>query len=166
MAIAVRCECGRQFRARDAHAGRRTKCPGCYRELLIAGDRLPDHDVFVSYSSKDKLIADSVCSTLESHKLRCWMAPRDIRPGMDWGSAIVDAIGDSAVMCLLYSGNSNQSPQVLREVERAVSKGVTIVPVRLEDVALSKNMEYFISASHWLDAMTPPMEQHVAALAE
>src|SRR5687767_3358540 len=103
MAIAVRCECGRLFRARDEHAARRTKCPGCNAELLIAGDRLPDHDVFVSYSSKDRLVADAVCATLEANRLRCWMAPRDIRPGMDWGSAIIDAIGDSAVMALLYT---------------------------------------------------------------
>lgn len=166
MAIAVKCECGRLFRARDEYAGRRATCPGCDRPILIEGERTPDHDVFISYSSQDRLIADAVCSTLEANKIRCWMAPRDIRPGMDWGSAIIDAIGDSAVMVLLYTTHSNVSPQVLREVERAVSKGVAVVPVRLEEVPPSKSMEYFISASHWLDAMTRPLERHLTTLAD
>jgi hypothetical protein len=164
MAIAVRCSCGRQFRAKEDHAGRRTRCPACSAGLVIAGEHLPDHDVFVSYSSKDKPVADAVCARLEERRIRCWVAPRDIRPGMDWSSAIIDAIADSAVLVLLFTGNSNQSPQVLREVERAVNKGVAILPLRLEETGLSKSMEYFISASHWLDAIAPPLEQHLEEL--
>ena len=49
-------------------------------------------DVFISYSSKDKYAADAVCSRLENGNLRCWYAPRDIAPGADWASSIVQAI--------------------------------------------------------------------------
>jgi hypothetical protein len=38
------------------------------------------HDVFISYSSKDKTVADSVCAKLEQEKISCWIAPRDILP--------------------------------------------------------------------------------------
>ena len=51
------------------------------------------HDVFISYSSKDKAVADAVCAGLEGRGIACWMAPRDIVPGVDWGAAIIDAIG-------------------------------------------------------------------------
>jgi hypothetical protein len=34
------------------------------------------HDVFISYSTKDKPIADAVCGTLERNGVRCWIAPR------------------------------------------------------------------------------------------
>ena len=30
----------------------------------------------------------------------------------------------------------------------------------------SKSMEYFVSSSHWLDAMTPPLEKHLQRLGE
>ena len=50
-------------------------------------------DVFLSYSSKDKTTADAACAALENTGIRCWIAPRDIIPGMDWGEAIVNAIG-------------------------------------------------------------------------
>ena len=124
------------------------------------------HDVFISYSANDKPIADAMCSTLESKGIRCWIAPRDIVPGMDWGGSIIDAIATSRVMVLLLSSNSNASSQVKREVERAVNKEVIVIPFRIEDVSLSKSLEYQLSVTHWMDALTPPIEKHLQTLAE
>jgi len=123
------------------------------------------YDAFISYCSEDKKIADAVCGTLEANKIRCWIAPRDVGPGRTWSSAIVEAIGESAVMVVIFSKHSNASPQVLREIERAVNKGVAIIPFRVEDVVPSKDLEYFISSCHWLDAMNPPLEKHIGDLA-
>lgn len=124
------------------------------------------HDVFISYSADDKPIAEKMCATLESNGLRCWMAPRDILPGMDWGGSIIDAIAGTRVMVLVLSSNSNTSPQVRREVERAVNKDVIVIPFRIEDVRLSKSLEYQLSSTHWMDAITPPVEDHLQTLAE
>ena len=124
------------------------------------------HDVFISYSADDKPIADAMCSTLESNDIRCWIAPRDIVPGMDWGGSIIEAIGTSRVMVLLLSSNSNVSKQVKREVERAVNKGVIVIPFRIEDVSLSPSLEYQLSLTHWMDALTPPMEKHLQTLSD
>jgi hypothetical protein len=124
------------------------------------------HDVFLSYSSQDKPIADAVCGTLEGKRIRCWIAPRDVLPGLPYGEAIVEAIESSRVMVLVFSANSNTSPQVMREVERAVSKGIPILPLRIEQVLPSKSLEHFISSLHWLDALTPPLEKHLQSLAE
>jgi ABC-type amino acid transport substrate-binding protein len=77
----------------------------------------------------------------------------------------VEAIGESAVMVVIFSKHSNGSPQVMREIERAVHKGVSIIPFRVENVVPSKDLEYFISSCHWLDAMNPPLENHIGELA-
>jgi hypothetical protein len=124
------------------------------------------HDVFISYSTEDKPIADAVCNALESRKIRCWIAPRDVPPGANWGAAIIDAIDETKVMVVVFSGHANKSHQVYREIERAVNDGDTIIPFRVEDVMPSKDMEFFISSCHWLDAMSPPMEAHLAQLAD
>ncbi len=124
------------------------------------------HDVFVSYASQDKAVADALCAAVEQRGIRCWMAPRDILPGHNYGEAIIEAINASRLMVMVFSSHSNQSPQVMREVERAVSKGLPIIPFRVEDVAPSKAMEYFISAPHWLEALTPPLERHIARAVE
>jgi len=123
------------------------------------------HDVFISYSTADKLAADAVCAGLEQRGFSCWIAPRDILPGLDWGAAIIDAINDAKVMVLVFSSSANTSKQIKREVERAVSKGVTLIPLRIEDVPLGKTLEYFISSEHWMDALSRPLEPHVDRLA-
>jgi len=123
------------------------------------------HDVFISHSSKDKTVADAVCATLEQHHVRCWIAPRDIGPGAEWGESIVSAIHTSRVMVLIFSASANESPQIRREVERAVHNNVVIVPMRIEDVLPQKSLEYFIGAVHWLDAFNKPMEAYLENLA-
>src|SRR6185295_17509791 len=119
------------------------------------------HDVFISYSSKDKPVADAACATFEAAGMRCWVAPRDVPPGAAWGGAIVDAIQKSRVMVLIFSGNANTSGQIAREVERAADYGVTIVPIRVEDVAPAQSLQYFLSNIHWLDALSPPLERRL-----
>ena len=123
------------------------------------------YDVFISYASKDKTAADAVCARLESASIRCWIAPRDIVPGTSYGEAIIEAIHGLKVMVLVFSSNANLSAHIPKEVERAVSSGVAIIPFRIEDVAPGKSLDYFIGSVHWLDAMTPPLEEHLDALA-
>jgi tetratricopeptide (TPR) repeat protein len=123
------------------------------------------HDVFISYSSKDNLAADKICSFLEANGIRCWITPRDVLPGSNWGESIIDAINDAKVMLLVFSANSNTSNHIKREVERAVNRGKPVIPVRIEDILPSKSLEYFISSQHWLDAYIPPLEKHLNHLA-
>ena len=123
------------------------------------------HDVFISHSVKDKATADAVCATLESEGIRCWIAPRDVLPSMEYGEAIIDAIEECRIMVLVFTANANASPQIRREIERAVNHGVAILPLRMEDVLPGKSLEYFIGNVHWLDALTPPFEAHLKNLA-
>jgi formylglycine-generating enzyme required for sulfatase activity len=122
------------------------------------------HDVFISHSTKDKPIADAVCAALEVVGIRCWIAPRDVIPGMTWSGSIVRAISDGCVMVLVFSSNSNGSQQVLREVDCAVNEGIVIVPFRIEEVHPSDDMKFYLSTPHWLDAITPPLATHLKQL--
>ena len=124
------------------------------------------HDVFISYSVKDKTTADAVCATLEHNGIRCWIAPRDVLPSMEYAEALIDAIVSSRLLVLVFSSHANESIQVRQEVERAVSHGLPVLPFRIEDVSPSHAMELFISGRHWLDALTPPLEAHLQELAK
>jgi hypothetical protein len=123
------------------------------------------HDVFISHSSKDKVIADAVCGTFEANGIRCWIAPRDVPPGSNWGASIVDAIAASRIMVLVFSDHANASGQIAREVECAANQGVTIVPIRIEDVRPARSLQFFLSNIHWLDALSPPLERRLQEIA-
>jgi oligopeptide transport system substrate-binding protein len=122
------------------------------------------YDIFVSYSSKDKIVADAVVAALEKKNLRCWYAPRDIQPGTDWGESITHAINDSALMLLIFSKNSNQSKRVLDEIYYAVSEEKTILPFRIENLDPSGAMRLHLLSRHWLDAYDPSWEAHINKL--
>ena len=119
------------------------------------------HDVFICHSSKDRTLANAICAKLEANRIRCWIAPRDVVPGLEYAQSIVEAIGATRLTVLVFSQNANQSPHVHRELERTASHGIPILPFRVEDVVPAPSVEYFISDAHWLDALTPPMEEHL-----
>jgi hypothetical protein len=125
-----------------------------------------NHDIIVSYSTLDKPIADAVCAGLEARGIRCWIAPRDILPGVNYQEGIIDAINSSKIMVLIFSSHANESPHVIREATIAMSKKVIIIPFRIDDSPLSKTMEFIISVPHWLEAITPPLEKHIGELAD
>ena len=108
------------------------------------------HDVFVSYSNKDKPIADAVVAGLENKGISCWIAHRDFNPGVDWGSAIAEAVQSSQVMLLIFSENANGTRRVIDEVGLAVSTGLDIIPFRVEDVQPTGILKYFLSMKHWI----------------
>ena len=119
------------------------------------------HDVFICHSSKDRTLANAICAKLEANRIRCWIAPRDVVPGLEYAQSIVEAIGATRLTVLVFSQNANQSPHVHRELERTASHGIPILPFRVEDVVPAPSVEYFISDARWLDAHTPPMEEHL-----
>lgn len=121
-------------------------------------------EIFISYAHQDKETAELVCSTLEQNGHPCWIAPRDILPGRSWSEAIIDGIESSRLVLLIFSDAANESPQVCREVERAVHKGVPVLPLRVENVLPDKEFEYFLGAVHWLDAWSPNVEAHLPEL--
>ncbi|MCK4306392.1 MAG: toll/interleukin-1 receptor domain-containing protein [Candidatus Eisenbacteria sp.] len=122
--------------------------------------------VFISHSSKDRTIAERVCQALESQGIGCWIAPRNILPGQDYREAIIAAINVCPSMVLVFSSSSNSSNRVQREIERAASKGCTIIPFRIEDTPLSAKLELDLSSQQWLDALDPPIEMHLDRLVE
>src|SRR3954452_18171850 len=122
------------------------------------------HDVFISHSAQDKTIADAACAALENAGIRCWIAPRDVQPGRSFAREITRAIQQSKAMVLIFSAHSNNSQQVLREVQLAVAEHLHIVQLRIEDVRPNDDLTYFLSTPHWLDAMTAPLEKHLQRL--
>lgn len=127
---------------------------------------MPLPQAFLSHSSRDRPIVQQICNGLESRGLRCWMAPRDLRPGINYGASIVDAINQSNALVLVWSRNSNASSHVVREVERAVAKAVVIIPLRIEVVTPGKALEYFLAGDQWIDAHETDLDRPLTDLAK
>jgi len=125
-----------------------------------------DHDVYISYAQNDKPVADAMCAMLESNRIRCWIAPRDLMQRMDSLPQMMKAIDTCQVLVVIFSSHANNSLHVSKECTRAIDRGKIIIPFRIEDTLPSDAMKYLIGTPHWLDALTPPLEQHLMRLCD
>jgi len=110
------------------------------------------HDVFISHSSNNKSVADEICSALEKNEIRCWIAPRDIPAGVQYGAEITKGICNCSAFLLVFSEEVNDSAPVQKELELALSYKKTIIPFRIDSAAMNDNFQYYLSNVQWIDA--------------
>ncbi len=108
--------------------------------------------IFISHSSNEANIANELCKVVENNGNQCFLASRDIRSGFPYAEEIANGIDSSDVVLLIMSKAANRSPHVLREVERAVTNSIPILVYTLEEVELTKSMEYFLMTHQWMFA--------------
>lgn len=123
------------------------------------------HDVFISYSSKNKNAALAVCHILEQNKVKCWMAPRDIPGGFSYGDLIDDAISRSKVFIVIFSESSSVSQWCQAELNIAFTEQKHIIPFRIDDAPLKGSNRLILNQAHWIDAY-PDYEEKFKELVE
>ena len=109
-------------------------------------------DVFISYSSENKDAANAICHVLEENGVRCWIAPRDILQGFDYGDVIEKAIRSCKLFVLVYSKTAAVSPWVKGEVNIAFTEGKTILPYRIDETLLEGGLRVMLNQYHWIDS--------------
>lgn len=114
------------------------------------------YDVFISYSSIDRKVAEGICGFLEANGLRCFIDYRDIPHGALWPRVISDAVMDSEVMVAVFSDNYNRSVQVERELSLTDEKFIPILPFRLSDTPYDRYKLYYFKSLNWIDAFPEP----------
>lgn len=90
-----------------------------------------NYNVFISFSSEDEEQAIKLCQGIEAHGLQCFFANRDILPGENYATKIVEAIMYSSIFALIVSDASMHSPHVRREVSLAIEESCRIIPLSL-----------------------------------
>ena len=114
------------------------------------------HDVFISYSTKDKSTADAICHILEQNNLKCWIAPRNITSGKNYGREIVDGIESAKIVVLVFSENSQESIYVNSEIGIAFSNSKPIISYKIDETMPKNDMEYYLKNKHWLESYPEP----------
>ncbi|MCY3414927.1 MAG: BspA family leucine-rich repeat surface protein [Candidatus Heimdallarchaeota archaeon] len=108
-------------------------------------------DVFISFSSKNMSIGESIYSTLTKNKIDAWFSARSIAVGDAYFDEIVSAIDACKVFILIVSRDSLASPHVRSELERAFSRRKKIYPIKIDNTPIPASYEYFLSSAQWMD---------------
>jgi hypothetical protein len=107
--------------------------------------------IFVSYASIDRDVAETICDALRARGHVCWIACRNIGPGENFQESIVRAIRSARVMLLIFTSNANNSDEIKKELVLAGRHRVTVLPVRVEDVAPNDAFAYEFATRQWID---------------
>ena len=103
--------------------------------------------VFISYSSKNQQMADSIRLLFEENNISCWMAPYDIPADSKYAYVINDALENCSCLLLLLTSASQMSQFVEREIEKAITYKKPILPMQLEDLELNSGFKFYIGNS-------------------
>ncbi|MBV8815017.1 MAG: TIR domain-containing protein [Verrucomicrobia bacterium] len=120
--------------------------------------------VFICHSHKDRATADAICKHLEFAGINCWIAPRNLKPGTNWTKGIMQGLEACRVFVLVFTEAANDSDHVEREVAKAFSAGLAVIPFRIGDVLPNQSLSYFLDTVQWLDATEHPAERRLGEL--
>lgn len=108
-------------------------------------------EIFISYSSRDVARVSRIASRLEQAGIGVWRDADRILGGENYGPKIVDAIRGSKVLLLACSEASMRFKNVKQEIQLAWTYDVPYLPLRLEPVQYSEQVEYWLAGSQWID---------------
>lgn len=107
--------------------------------------------LFISHSSADITQAKRIVKELEARGVSCWLAPHEIEFNEDYAERLVSALRSCTATLVLISEKSVGSRHVRREIEIAHEENHTFYPVRLIDIELADQLNYFLKAGRWID---------------
>jgi hypothetical protein len=109
-------------------------------------------DIFISYSTKDKITTEKILLYIEEKGLKCWYAPRDARVAHKYQDEIINAIGECKAVLLILTPNSNQSNDVVNEIGYAGRNGKTIITYKDNVSTINNILNYYIGNLQWIEA--------------
>jgi hypothetical protein len=124
-----------------------------------------DPQIFITYSSKDRKVAQTICSALEVRGLNCWISSRNVKPGQNFQEQIVKAIRAAKIMVLVFTDNAYNSNEIKKELALASQNNLTVIPVRIEDVTPNEAFSYEFATRQWID-LFEDWEKSIAHLVE
>jgi hypothetical protein len=118
---------------------------------LDRGSATATAPIFVSHSSRDRKMAETICRALEARGLRCWISSRDVAGGDNYQAAIVRAIRQARIMLLVFTENANNSDEIKKEIALASRNKLTVIPLRIEDVLPNEALDFEFATRQWID---------------
>jgi len=118
-----------------------------------------NHDVFISYSSRQSIIANQICQYLKNHGISVWMAPESIPPSSSYPKVINIAIRKCQICLLIFSNTASKSKWVKKEILQAINYDKPIIPFRIEDTTSSDDLDFLLVDTQSIDAFPIYKEQ-------
>lgn len=117
-----------------------------------------NHDVFISYSRRDKATADSICAALDRAGISYFIDRVGVEGGEEIFEKLADAILGCRVFLYLASENSYQSSYTMKEVNFAMSEKIKVLPYVIDGSKMPGKMRLVFSDINWRTIEEHPVD--------
>ena len=132
--------------------------------LLRSPDFIPR--VFISYSSRQKALADRICGFLRSNGISCWMAPDSVPEGSDYTQEIPVALSNVKAVLLVLTEDAMNSVWVRKEVSAAIGAGAAILPVQVSEFCLNMQFRFLLEGEQIMNVCGKSAEEYLPRILE
>lgn len=101
------------------------------------------HDVYIYYDKADDEYCNAINTLLIQNNIRTWIKSKNMAPG-DSVEKVNDAISNAKCFLLIISKNSQNTNEIITEVDLAFSKNVPIVATNIDGAKLEGNLEFIL----------------------
>ena len=96
-----------------------------------------EYDLFFCYSRQDASMVRHVYNYLQNAGYRCWLDMDALQNGEEFMHAIADTIDKSKCFLFFHSAHSDQSAFVKNEVSYALTRGIKLITIKLDNTEYS-----------------------------
>src|SRR5258706_1872991 len=126
--------------------------------------RMPQEEVFVSYSREDNDKVLALTAKLRAAGVPLWMDVRSIDGAAMWGEEIVNALDKAKVLLLMVSESAVHSHNVTKEVLLASERKGHILPVDLELTQIPPGLKYPLAGIQHIEYYHGNPDEHLQAI--
>lgn len=140
----------------------RTKAPSSQKTFVrIQNERIQaenhyvniPRDIFVCYSSKNKLIVEELVTFLEKEGYKCWYSDRNLRPegGSQYWFDIEKAMINTKLMVVISSEFEMLSPDVRKEIDLAKLHHKPLIELKLDLTPHNAFFKHTFEGIQWIN---------------
>jgi len=113
-----------------------------------------NHDVFISYSRKDKEQAEALCKVLSAAGVKYWI-DLSIGGSTNFLTEITRRIKDCNVLIFIASANSAASKFTQKEILYAIKHNKTILPYKIGEFQFEDNdeLDFIFTNVQWVESL-------------
>lgn len=113
------------------------------------------YDLFLCYARQDASLVRYVAQVLTKSGYKCFIDVEGIQSGASYKDSLVEAIDASKCLLFFHSENSNNSQWAEKELQYALHKDKTIVPIKLDESDYSPSLRLELAALDYIEVRRP-----------
>jgi serine/threonine protein kinase len=120
--------------------------------------------VFVCCATEDAAAGEAVRASLENNGLKCFLQNPGLAPVQSSANRVSEVIREAELFLLIFSQQSNCSPEIRQQLETAAHFQLPLVTFRIEPVQPADDLSYFLWEKHFVDGFDGRLDAHIPAL--